>query len=134
MTLDASVRILALALAIAATETVHGIARMTLLSPRVGKAMALKLSIVSGSLLAFAVCWFLVPGIDLRGVGPHLALGAFLAAWLAAYDVALGLWLLRRPLRIVLRDFDPTTGNYLSVGLLLLAASPALVHWLRAVA
>ena len=134
MTLDAAVRILALALAIAAMETVHGIARMTLLAPRVGKELALKLSIVSGSLLAFAVCWFLVPGIGLRGVGPHLALGAFLVAVLTAYDVALGLWLLRRPLRIVLRDFDPRTGNYLSVGLLLLAASPALVHWLRAVA
>ena len=76
---DTLVRTLALCVVLAGVETLHGIARTVLVVPRVGKARALRWSIVSGSLLAFGVCFLLVPGIGLRGLGPHLWLGLVLA-------------------------------------------------------
>jgi hypothetical protein len=77
---------------LAGVETLHGIARTIWLAPALGKARALKLSIVSGSVLAFGVCLLLVPGIGLRGPGAHLGLGLGLAGFMALFDLALGRW------------------------------------------
>lgn len=125
------VRVLALCVVLAGVETLHGIARTVLLAPRVGKALAIKLSVVSGTLLAFGVCFLLVPGIGLAGVGPHLFLGLVLAAFMAGFDIALGKLVLRFTWSRVLEDFNPASGNYLSLGLVALAFMPALVWWLR---
>lgn len=125
------VRVLALCVVLAGAETLHGIARTVLLVPRVGKELALKLSILSGSALAFLVCYFLVPGISLTTLPQHLALGFFLALFMASFDIALGRWLLRRSWSKVLQDFNPSTGNFLAFGLGLLVVIPALVHLLR---
>ena len=116
---------------LAGAETLHGIARTVLLAPRVGKALAIKLSVVSGSLIAFGLCWVFVPGIGAAGLGQHLALGVVLAAFMAAFDVVIGRRVLRLKWARVRQDFDPRSGNYLSVGLLLLAGMPAVVAWLR---
>ncbi len=132
MTSDQAVGVLSLCLALAGTETLHGIARTVLLVPRVGKARALQLGIVSGSLLAFGVCLLLVPRVGLHGLGPHLALGAGLAAFMAAFDVAIGRLVMRLRWARIWRDFDPAGGNLLSLGLVLLAGMPALVWWLQA--
>jgi hypothetical protein len=131
MSADQLLRALALCVVLAGAETLHGIARTVFVVPRLGKARALKLSIVSGSLLAFGICLLLVPDIGLRGWGPHLALGVALAAFMAAFDLAMGRWLLRRSWRKAMADFDPRTGNLLVVGLLLLAVMPAFVAALR---
>lgn len=131
MNLDTAVRVLALCVVLAGTETLHGIARTVWLAPRVGKARATQLSIVSGSLLAFAVCYLLVPGVGLVGTPAHLALGAALALFMASFDAVLGKWLLRRNWRKILDDFNPATGNYLLFGLVLLVVFPPLVALLR---
>lgn len=132
MSSDIVIRVLALCVVLAGAETLHGIARTALLAPRVGKRLAIKLSIVSGSLLAFAVCYFLVPGIGLRTTAGHLLLGLFLAAFMAAFDLAMGRLLLRRSWRRALQDFNPARGNFLLFGLALLALFPLLVAQLRA--
>lgn len=124
---DTALRIFALCLALASVETLHGIVRAALLVPRVGKAMALKISIVSGSLLAFGVCQVFVPGIDVRGTGELLALGLLLAGFMAAFDIALGKLVLRLPWDRVLGEFDPRSGNYLMFGLGALVVWPWLV-------
>jgi hypothetical protein len=129
---DILIRTLALCVVLAGVETLHGIARTVLVVPRIGKARALRWSIVSGSLLAFGVCFLLVPGIGLRGLGPHLGLGLVLAVWMASFDIALGRLLLRKPWHKIWPDFQPRTGNLLLFGLLFLAATPALVWLLRA--
>lgn len=132
MTTDTVIRTLALCVVLAGTETLHGIARTTLLVPRVGKALALKLSILSGSLLAFVVCYFLVPGVGLTTTREHLVLGTCLAAFMAAFDLAMGKLLLRRSWSKALQDFNPATGNFLVFGLILLVFIPALVAQIRA--
>lgn len=131
MNADTALRVLALCVVLAGTETLHGIARTLWLAPRVGKARATQLSIVSGSLLAFGVCYLLVPGVGLVSMPGHLALGAVLALFMASFDAALGKWLLRRSWRKILDDFNPATGNYLLFGLALLVFFPPLVALLR---
>lgn len=128
---DEILRVVSLCVVLAGVETLHGIARATLLVPRIGKKRALKVSIVSGSALAFGVCYLLVPGIGLTGAGELFGVGLLLALFMAGFDISLARLLLKLPWQKVFRDFDPRTGNYLSFGLLLLVCFPYLVMKLR---
>ncbi len=132
LTTETVIRALCVGVALAGAETLHGIVRMKFLAPRVGKARAVKIAIVSGSLIAFGVCYALVPMVGLSGTKEHLVLGAALAAFMASFDLALGIFLLRRPWSKALEDFNPAKGNYLVFGLVLLACFPAIVEGLRA--
>lgn len=131
MTPDAAVRFVSLCVLLAAAETLHGIARTVLVVPRLGKERALKLSALTGSLLAFAICWWRVPSFGLQGAGPHLLLGLGLALFMAAFDLAIGRFVMRKRWPKLWPDFDPRTGNYLLFGLLFLCVAPLLVHALR---
>ncbi len=125
-------RFASLCVLLAGAETLHGIARTVLLAPRVGKALAIKLSVATGTLLAFGLCFFLVPDIGAVGVGEHLLLGLGLAGFMAAFDIAIGRLVMRLKWARIWQDFNPSSGNYLSIGLILLAFLPAVVWWLRA--
>lgn len=125
------VRVVSLCVVLAGAETLHGIARATILVPRIGKKRALKLSIVTGSILAFGVCYVLVPGIGLNGATELFGVGLVLALFMASFDITLAKALLKLPWGKVFRDFDPRTGNYLSIGLLLLVCFPYLAMRLR---
>ena len=124
-------RLASLCLLLASAETLHGIARNVWLAPRVGKALATKLSVVSGSLLALGLCYLLVPGIGAVGLAGHLLLGVVLAAFMAAFDVFIGRVVMRFKWPRIWQDFNPASGNYLSLGLLVLALAPSAVWWLR---
>lgn len=126
---DALVRIAALCVVLAGAETLHGIARTTLVVPRIGKERALKLSALTGTCLASAICWLLVPEIGLQSPGAHLVLGIGLAGFMAGFDIALGKWLLRKSWAKIWPDFDPHTGNFLLYGLLGLCFIPLLVWY-----
>jgi hypothetical protein len=126
-----TVRIVSLCVVLAGVEMLHGIARTVWLAPRVGKDLAVKLSIVSGTLLAFGVCYLLVPDIGLSGMQEHLFLGLGLALFMAAFDVGVGKFIMRFKWPRIWRDFNPASGNYLSIGLVLLTFAPAFVWWLR---
>lgn len=128
---DLILRVLSLCLLLASAETLHGIFRAAVLVPRIGKKRALKISIVSGSLLAFAICWWRVPDMDLQGDGPLLGLGVTIALFMASFDVILGKLVLKRPWRKAFDDFDPRTGNYLLFGVMLLMCFPYGVMLLR---
>lgn len=125
---DALLRIVALCVVLAGVETLHGIARTTLVIPRIGKERAIKLSALTGTLLALAICWLLVPGINLQSDGAHLLLGVVLAGFMSGFDIAIGKWLMRKSWAKIWPDFNPKTGNYLLYGLLALCFIP-LVVW-----
>ena len=127
MTSAQALQLFALCLALAGAETLHGIARAAWLVPRVGKAHALRISVVTGTLLAFAVCWFFVPGLGWREPLPLLATGLVLALFMGGFDIALGRWVMRLPWSRIARDFDPRSGNYLLFGLLALVLLPCAV-------
>ncbi|MBQ0941936.1 hypothetical protein KAK07_01170 [Ideonella sp. 4Y16] len=122
---------LALCLLLASAETLHGIARTLWVAPRLGKQRAQRWSVLSGSLLAFALCWWRVPGFGLQGAAPHLVLGAVLALFMAAFDLALLRWVMRRSWRVALQDLDPRHGNLLLLGLGALFTTPWLTSVLR---
>lgn len=124
-------RILALAVVLACAETLHGIARTVLVVPRIGREAAIKLSALTGSALAFGICLFLVPPMGLRAPAHLLALGVFLAVFMAGFDVAVGRWLMHKAWHKIWPDFNPATGNYLLLGLLFLCGVPLLVAWLQ---
>lgn len=124
-------RYILLCIFLAGAESLHGIARTVLLAPRVGKVLAIKLSVVTGTLLAFGLCYVFVPGIGATGFGEHLFLGLGLSGFMAAFDVAIGRLVIRLKWSRIWEDFDPRSGNYLSIGLVLLAFSPSAVWWLR---
>ena len=130
MSLDLLIRFAALCLALASAETLHGIARTMWLTPRIGKERAIKLSAVTGTLLAAAICWLFVPDLKLESSSAHLALGVALAAFMASFDIAIGRWLMRKPWAKIWPDFDPRTGNYLLFGLLALCVIPLGIDWL----
>lgn len=131
MTADVMIRVVSLCVVLAGAETLHGIARTLLVVPRLGKERALKLSALTGSALAFAICLLLVPPIRLNGTVAHLLLGLVLAAFMAAFDLAIGRVVMRKAWGKLWPDFDPRTGNYLLFGLLFLCIAPLLVNWLR---
>lgn len=97
MSSDTLLRILALCTVLAGAETLHGIARTVWVVPRIGKDLALKLSVLTGSALAFAICWLLVPSMQLQGTAAYLLLGLTLATFMAAFDLAIGHYLMRKP-------------------------------------
>ena len=129
MNSDTLVRVAALCVALAGAETLHGIARIKLVIPKIGKERAVRLSALTGSLLALAICWALVPGINLRSSTAHLVLGIFLAAFMASFDIAIGKWLMRKSWAKIWPDFNPATGNYLLFGLLALCFIPLTVWY-----
>lgn len=124
-------RIAALCVLLAAAETLHGIFRAAVLVPHIGKKAALKVAIVTGSLLAFALCWWQVPAMGVVATLPLLGIGAVLALFMAAFDLLLARWLLKRSWSRAFEDFNPAGGNYLLFGLLLLITFPWLVMRLQ---
>ncbi len=132
MNADTIIRIIALCVVLAGVETLHGIVRIKLMIPHIGKHRAVKLSAFTGTLLALATCWALVPDIGLQSSQAHLTLGLGLAAFMAAFDVAIGRWLMRKSWAKIWPDFDPRSGNYLLFGLVGLSISPLLVWYAEA--
>ena len=129
MNSDTLLRVAALCVVLAGAETLHGIARVKFVIPRIGKERAIKLSAFTGTLLALAICWVLVPGINLQSSKAHLVLGVFLAAFIASFDIAIGKWLMRKSWAKIWPDFNPATGNYLLFGLLALCLIPLTVWY-----
>ncbi|HET8668789.1 MAG TPA: hypothetical protein VFM10_12470 [Terriglobales bacterium] len=126
------IRIASLCVLLACAETLHGIARTVYVVPHMGKDRAIKLSALTGSILAFFICYVFVPTIGLTGANQHLTLGLFLATFMALFDLSMGLIVMRKSWRKVITDFDPRTGNYLVFGLAFLVLAPVLVYLLRA--
>lgn len=124
---DVAIRIAALCVVLACAETLHGIVRIKLVIPRIGKERAVKLSALTGTLLAFAICMVLVPGVGLQTAKAHFMLGLLLAAFMASFDIAIGRWLMRKSWAKIWPDFWPSTGNYLTYGLVALCFIPLAV-------
>jgi hypothetical protein len=121
------IRLLCLCIALASVETLHGIARTIYLAPAIGKLKAKQYSIISGSLLAFSVCYLMVPWLGITVVSQLLLLGLFLAVFMALFDIGMGRFVAKQKWAVVLSEFNPVKGNLLAFGLAWLVLCPYLV-------
>lgn len=119
--------ILLLCVLLASAETLQGIVRAAVLVPRLGKKTALKISAITGSLLAFLLCAWMIPKTSLNSAAGLLLAGVILAAFMALFDVLIGRWVMKLSWEKIGRDFNPANGNYLSIALLLLITYPWVV-------
>ncbi len=126
-----ALNIAALCVTLAGVETLHGILRNALVAPRIGTKRAKKLSLISGTILLFIVCYLWLPKLGLSNSGSLLALGLLLAIFMALFDMLLGRYAIKLRWRVILKDFDPRQGNYLLFGLLVLVFIPLVVMALR---
>ncbi|HJV21938.1 MAG TPA: hypothetical protein VJ570_04535 [Holophagaceae bacterium] len=124
-------RILCLCITLAGAETLHGVARVTWLVPRIGATAAQRVGILTGSLLAFLICLPLIPPMGLQSRVAFLGLGAILAVFMAAFDLALARFVARRSWKVAFQDFNPAKGGLLVFGLAFLFWVPLLVAWIR---
>lgn len=119
-------KLLGWCLTLAAVETLHGIIRNAFIAPRIGTKKAKRWSIISGSLLAFTVCYLWVPTLRLHAIAPLLLLGLLLAVFMALFDILLARYVIKQKWRVIGKDFNPRYGNYLLIGLGLLIFMPAI--------
>ena len=116
-----------LCIALASAETLNGVFRVAILVPRVGKSLALKVGIVTGSILAFITCYYFVPNMGVKDNVYLMAIGIIISSFMAFFDIALSMIVLKRPFKKTLQDFNPSTGNYLIFGILMLTVYPVIV-------
>lgn len=125
------VELIVLGFTLAGAETLHGIFRNAVVAPRLGTKKAKRLSLVSGTVILFVICYLWIPKLGINSAGPLLAVGLFLAIFMGLFDIVLGRYMMKLRWKIVLRDFDPRQGNYLLVGLLILSGIPLMVMQLH---
>lgn len=124
--------LIVLGFTLAGAETLHGIFRNAVIAPRLGTKKAKQLSLISGTLILFVICYFWIPNLGINSAVSLWAVGLFLAGFMGLFDVVLGRYVMKLRWKMVLRDFDLRQGNYLLVGLLVLSGMPLLVMKLRA--
>lgn len=110
--------------AIAGVETLHGIARVAWLAPRVGDFRARQLAVFTGSALIFGVAWLSIRWIAPRTVGGALRVGALWLALMLAFEVGLGRFVAGQSWQRLGEDYDVTRGGLLGFGMLALLVSP----------
>lgn len=125
--MEITAHLVLLCFVLATVEMLHGIVSVRVVVPWLGRLHAQRLSIVTGSLLAFSVCWFIIPSLGISEISGLLAIGCVLAVFMASFDIAVTRFLMHRPWRTIHHEFDPRRGNYLVFGLLFLVVAPVIV-------
>lgn len=119
-------RSVAVWLAVASAETLHGIARVRFLNPRVGDVRARRIGVASGSLIILGIALVSAPWIAARGTLQWLAVGLVWLALMLAFDIGLGRWVFHLSWQRISADFNPLEGGWLAAGMAFLAAAPLI--------
>jgi len=125
------IQILSLCIVLAGVETLHGIARTIWIVPKIGNKLAKRYGVISGTFLAFVVCYILVPGLNINVDHQLILLGLTLAAFMAMFDIILAKFVVKQKWRTVMSDFNPAEGNFLLLGLIVLVIIPYAVMQLK---
>ena len=118
---------------LASVETLHGIARTIFVVPKIGNKRAKQYSVISGTLLAFAVCYVMVPWLDINVEYQLVLVGLVLAVFMAIFDIVLARFVVRLKWKNIIDDFNPAKGNYLIFGMILLIIIPYVVMKIKRV-
>ncbi|GGX85211.1 hypothetical protein [Vogesella alkaliphila] len=107
-------------------ETLQGMLRQLWLVPWLGELPARQLGVVSGALLILLITWATRRWLRLRTPAQQLQAGALWLLLMLLFEFGLGT-LLGYPPERLLADYDPRTGGYLGLGMLVLLLAPWLV-------
>jgi len=112
---------------IACAETLHGILRARFLNPHVGDKVARRIAVFSGSAIILAIGWISLPWIAPTSSTDSITVGALWLVLMLFYDIGLARFVFRMSYRRIASDFDIRKGNLLSVGMMILFATPLLI-------
>ena len=118
------INLTALCFTLAGIETLQGIIRNGFIAPKIGTKKAKQLSLISGSLLAFILCYFWIPNLEIKTTAHLFLVGLVLSIFMALFDVILGRYIIKLKWRVILNDFNPMRGNFLLIGLVVLSTIP----------
>lgn len=113
-------------LLIAVAETVHGIVRVRLLNRHLGDKRARQISVLSGSLIIFAIALGTIRWIGVDSSRDCLSIGGFWLALMLAFDFGLGHFYFGFSWKRLFADLDPKQGGVLGFGMLFLFFAPLL--------
>jgi len=113
------------------TEFVHGAARGLLLAPAIGDWRARQLSVLTGTLLILGIAWLTIRWLGPTSRAAVLGIGALWLVLMVSFEVLFGRYVLQLPWSRIGADYDLRRGGFLSLGMLILAASPCIACRLR---
>jgi hypothetical protein len=116
---------------IALAETLHGILRVKYLNRPLGDHRARQLGVLTGSVLILVIAWLTVPWLDVGTGGGALAVGLLWMLLMLGFDIAIGRLAFHFPWPRIFKEFDPTQGGFLGLGMLVLLFAPLIVATLR---
>lgn len=109
-------------------ESVHGVMRRLLLDPDTAHAVR-QVSVLVGVLIIFGVAWVFRQWVVTDSTWRLLGIGVLWAVLTLIFEFSLGLTLgMTWP--AMLADYDLTRGGVMPLGVVAMALTPWLVHWL----
>lgn len=124
-------KILFLFLLIALSEMILGILRTLYLNKFFGVKLAKQISILPALLLCLIICYVYLPNFNINSKIGFIFLGISLSTFMLIFDIIVGRFLMKMSWQKILEDFNILKGNYLSIGLILMALCPLLAFLLR---
>lgn len=116
--------------AIAAAETLHGIARTLWLAPVVGDHRARQIAVFTGSLLILAIATLAIRWVGPRTVARQLGVGGLWLVVMLGFELGLGRALGVSWTRLA-ADYDPRQGGLMLFGMAVLFLAPTLAARIR---
>lgn len=111
-------------LIIIGAETLHGVIRNAFLAPLIGDTEARRISVLTGTLMIFAITFIFVRWLKGGRAGHFLAVGVMWIAMTFAFEVLLGRLVLGLSWERILADYDLSQGNFLAVGFVVMLFAP----------
>lgn len=124
-------KILFLFLLIALSEMILGILRTLYLNKFFGVKLAKQISILPALLLCLIICYVYLPNFNINSKIGFIFLGIGLSSFMLIFDIIVGRFIMKMRWHKIFEDFNILKGNYLSIGLILMALCPLFAFLLR---
>jgi uncharacterized membrane protein YdcZ (DUF606 family) len=122
---------LTVGLLLALGEVINGNVRVRVLSRLYGKRRAKIISFFSGVAIIYTISWFALPWVAPGNYLNSYTVGFIWLLILLCLDLYFGRYVFKFKWTKIAEDFNPLKGNLLSLGMVFLFFSPALVFWLQ---
>lgn len=116
---------------IAFIETIHGILRARLLTPRVGDLRSRQIAVLTGSVLILVTTYLTFDWLNPPSTQDAIVVGLIWFIAMFIFEMALGHYVFRFPWKWLLNDFNPLKGKLLLFGMIILLLAPYIVGNLK---